>query len=95
MITAQRYRKKPLSVEAMQWTGENYETLVKFANYLIRTDGHSNTFVYDRLHDTWVQFEGGDWIIKGIQNEFYPIKDDVFQQCYELEGITYHGREMG
>jgi len=25
----------------------------------------------------------GDWIIKGIKGEFYPIKDDIFQECYE------------
>ena len=25
----------------------------------------------------------GDWIIKGIQGEIYPCKDDIFQQTYE------------
>jgi hypothetical protein len=25
----------------------------------------------------------GDWIIKGVKGEFYPIKDDIFRQTYE------------
>ena len=26
----------------------------------------------------------GDWIVKGIQGEFYPIKPDIFEETYEL-----------
>lgn len=26
----------------------------------------------------------GDWIIKGVNGEFYPCKDDIFQKTYEL-----------
>jgi len=25
----------------------------------------------------------GDWIITGIQNEFYPCKDEIFRLTYE------------
>ena len=25
----------------------------------------------------------GDWLIKGVQGEFYPCKDDIFRQTYE------------
>jgi hypothetical protein len=43
--------------------------------------------VYDTLHDTWVTFEYGDWIIKGVKGEFYPCKSDVFEQSYE--GVSH------
>lgn len=26
----------------------------------------------------------GDWIIKGVQGEFYPVKADIFEETYEL-----------
>ena len=43
------------------------------------------------LHDHgWIEtLEGGhivcpgDWIIEGIQGEFYPCKPDIFEQTYE------------
>jgi len=25
----------------------------------------------------------GDWIIKGVKGEFYPIKNDIFLETYE------------
>lgn len=25
----------------------------------------------------------GDWILKGVKGEFYPCRDDIFQQTYE------------
>lgn len=25
----------------------------------------------------------GDWIIKGVKGEFYPVKDEIFRQTYE------------
>lgn len=28
----------------------------------------------------------GDWIIRGVNGEFYPVKDDIFQQTYEPAG---------
>ena len=45
------------------------------------------TFCWDRLEIKTL--EGimtaniGDWIIKGINGEFYPCKNDIFQKTYE------------
>lgn len=39
--------------------------------------------VYDELHGTWVNVATGDWIIRGVQGEFYPCKPDVFADTYE------------
>ena len=35
---------------------------------------------------TWEGFlmaRPGDWIIKGVQGEFYPCKPDIFEATYE------------
>lgn len=77
--------KKPIPVEAIHWTEDvTMSDLVKFTNYLVRlNDVDRLFFVYDRLHDTWVKFEYGDYIIRGVQGEFYPCKQDVFEATYE------------
>jgi hypothetical protein len=28
----------------------------------------------------------GDWVVKGVQGEFYPVKDSVFQKSYDIVG---------
>ncbi len=89
-----KYRKKPVIVDAEQWTGDNLEAIVKFLG-----DTHLS---YDKHHymDTSRiaggliirTLEGehqaaiGDWIIKGIQGEHYPCKPDVFEETYEPAG---------
>lgn len=40
--------------------------------------------VYDYLHDTWVGVKPGQWIIRGMKNEFYPCDNEVFRAKYVL-----------
>lgn len=39
--------------------------------------------VYDDLHGTWVNLKTGQWVIRGVQGEFYPCDADVFAATYE------------
>lgn len=39
--------------------------------------------VYDDLHGTWVNLKTGQWVIRGVQGEFYPCDADVFATTYE------------
>jgi hypothetical protein len=34
-------------------------------------------------HDSWLPLAPGDWVIRGIEGEFYPCKDSIFQETYE------------
>lgn len=80
-----KYRKKPVVIEAVQFTGKNKEEIVLFI------DG--GTQVYDEPHGRpgllILAREGlevaapGDWIIKGVIGEFYPCEPDVFAATYE------------
>jgi len=76
-----KYRKKPVVIEAVQWTGENGSALRAF----IRGAG----FVEDGGEIEINTLEGkmigtiGDWIIKGVKGEFYPCKPDIFEATYE------------
>lgn len=86
-MTVRRYTKIPVSIEAMQWTkGTSPQELRDFTNNLVEIDDVDEEFqVYDRLHDTWVNFTWDDWIIKGIKGEFYPCASEVFAATYRLD----------
>ena len=87
MSKPRKYVKIPVTVEAMQWTRDTpFQELKDFTNNLVRQDDKTDDhYVYDRLHDTWIQFQYGDWIIKGIKGEFYPCVDETFQGSYRPE----------
>lgn len=82
------YRKLPISIEAIQWKGDNSTDVAAFTSgKWYPDDGRREegitALVYDELHSTWVGMHDGDWVIKGIQGEFYPCRDDVFRTTYE------------
>lgn len=85
-----RYRTKPTVIEAVQWTGDNWEAVEKFAGECVRRSspgGNHITDVYDYLHTAWIRFVAGDWIIKGTKGEHYPCDPDVFRAKYEAEAV--------
>jgi len=51
--------------------------------------------VYDHLHDTWVNLKRGDWIIEGVEGEFYPCEESVFAKTYEEYKTSYTDEELG
>ena len=88
-----RYRKKPVEIEAIKWTGYNLNEVIDFVG---------ESLLYEIYDDAWKvgkapvmvdmkikTLEGnmtvstGDYIIKGVQGEFYPCKPDIFEQTYE------------
>ena len=84
---ARAYRKKPVVVEAVQWTGENHAEMCEFIDpevfeiiprvglviHTLEGDHHANP---------------GDYIIKGVNGEFYPCKPDTFAKTYESATLT-------
>jgi hypothetical protein len=88
-----RFRKKPVEVDSVQWTGDNHAELDVFTggNFAVLTeedrancaDPEATAQVFDVLHSTWVLVRDGDWIVRGIQGEFYPCRSDVFTATYE------------
>lgn len=88
------YRKKPIVVEAMQidfhdnvviheiqkWAGD----LVCFFNYDPMTN-HFYAAKVETLEGIMSALEG-DYIIRGVNGEFYPCKADIFEKTYEKVG---------
>tara|TARA_B110000902_G_scaffold137592_1_gene159179 strand:+ start:120 stop:407 length:288 start_codon:yes stop_codon:yes gene_type:complete len=90
-----RYRKKPVVVEAVQFIYEpqTLEQLKYFCGSALGVVTKANIdaeawAVIKTLEDgangqvTHVATEG-DYIIKGVQGEFYPCKPDIFAATYE------------
>ena len=79
-----KVRKKPVEVEAVQWTGENSEEIIEFCGkYLFFIKGDSHTFMYTQTLEGFHRVSLNDYIIKDIKGEFYPCKPDIFKMTYE------------
>lgn len=89
----QKYRKLPVSVEALEWTGENLAEMERFLGCGLITapsyDGAGFLVEYNQqMHLMIRTLEGdhranvGDYVIKGIKGEFYPCKPDIFEATY-------------
>ena len=83
------YRKKPVEIEAWEFTREALKSddswLRLYGNELhliIQYVGEVLYIEIDTLEGT-MRANLGDFIIKGVQGEFYPCKPDIFEQTYE------------
>ena len=86
-----KYRKKPVVIEAIQFTQNNFPEIKDFTNNLAHSFGIENstdmiaTCIIPTLEGDHIATEG-DYIIKGVKGEFYPCKPDVFEMTYEMVG---------
>lgn len=76
-----KYRKKPVVIEAIEFTGENIADVLSF----IHSDrSYGNKFgLYILTHEGEMKANVSDYIIKGVKGEFYPCKPDIFNETYE------------
>lgn len=103
-MSAIKYKKKPVEIEAFQWDG-SLDCASEIINWgadnkaTVRYIGerperkapngeYSQFFQPCRLKietlEGWIFASPGDFIIKGIQGEFYPCKPDIFAETYEV-----------
>lgn len=79
-----KFRKKPVVIEAVQWTGKNIDEIREFMGIaLVINPIDPKCFIQVRTLEGNLHASDGDWIIKGVKGEFYPCKPDIFEQTYE------------
>ncbi len=85
-----QFRKKPIIIEAWQFTEENLENgslgpPVKAGMVTIYRphNGVGEVFAEVPTLEGIMTITMGDWIIKGVKGEFYPCKPDIFEMTYE------------
>lgn len=79
-----KYRKKPVEVEAIQFTNETKDRVHNFVR-CNKSAGFKKGEPILKIQtlEGVMEAELGDYIIKGIKGEFYPCKPDIFEKIYE------------
>lgn len=106
-MPSQKYRKKPVVIDAMPWDG-TVESATEIIDWLLANDAtarfhEAQSFIeprpgsrgigrpsrpariaIDTLEGT-ISAVAGDFIIRGVQGEFYPCKPQIFAATYDVE----------
>jgi len=94
-----RFRKKPVVIDAVQWTGDkqSWDAILAMGEIAWQPgEMGSDTFHIATLEGDHL-VRKGDWIIKGVKGEFYPCKPDIFDATYEQaveKEVIEHGVEL-
>ena len=77
-----KYVKKPVVIEAkeLEYSTKSQEEIIEWSNGLIKKglDGGLRIPTLEGV----IVVNTGDFIIKGIEGEFYPCKPDIFHKTY-------------
>jgi len=79
----QKYRKKPVVIEAIQWDGTNCDFIEKWTGHAFASTGRGQAIV--RTLEGAMNVPPNAWIIKGVKGEFYSCDSEVFAETYEPE----------
>lgn len=93
MSKVKSYRKKPVVVKAIKFTETNVSEIKEFAGDSV------SIAIYDEAWKLGEAFPGveaiihtlegdmkasvGDYIVRGVEGEFYPCKGGIFEKTYE------------
>ena len=90
--TPQRFTKRPVTIEAIQWDGtaQTLDDLTAWSRQHTLPGGiipipnadQDNRLIIHTLEGT-MRGDVGDWVIKGVSNEFYACKPGIFAETYE------------
>lgn len=85
-----KFRKKPVVIEAIQYTGNNGLEINMFAPVAIQSpvleptdDNPTGAYIQIQTLEGCMIGRVDDWVIKGVNGEFYPCKPDIFAKTYE------------
>jgi hypothetical protein len=78
-----KYSKKPVVIEAVQFTGFNFDEIEAFVGGDYGKDAEGNQVI--ATLEGALTISNNDFIIKGIGGEVYPCKPDIFKACYKEE----------
>lgn len=75
-----KYIKNPIPIEAVQWNGDNKDEILSFIGESAEIRGGS---LYIKTLEGDMFAPIGSYIIKGVNGEFYPCREDIFEKTYE------------
>lgn len=77
-----KFKKKPVTVLTVEYTGDNLEELEKFVGKDLGFN-KMNKKPYIKTLEGNMEISVNDVVIKGVDGEFYPCKPDIFKKTYE------------
>ena len=77
-----KFRKKPVVIEAVQITLDTFNAPNPEHIPGVRYDPVAKCAYINTLEGR-MRADYGDWIIKGVNGEYYPCKPDIFEKTYE------------
>jgi hypothetical protein len=83
-----KFRKKPVTIDAMQFKTNNDDgsSMREIEKWITDNGGkvrNDNTNLYIETLEGTHRADVGDWIIRGVKGEFYPCKPEIFDMTYE------------
>lgn len=89
-----KYRKLPVEIEAvqLQFTTTSQQECIEFTNNTAKK-GLDGGVIIPTLEGNMVA-NTGDFIIKGVNGEFYPCKPDIFHKTYEMVSVVEETEEL-
>lgn len=81
-----KYTKKPVTIEAVQYIGNNWREIENFTSGNSRRSEDSDSLIIKTLEGQHIA-SINDFIIKGIKGEFYPCKPDIFELTYSKKEV--------
>ena len=83
-----KYRKKPVIIEAIQFE-DNSDRIIEIHEFMggdtirVNYEDKNNPYLKIETLEDIMKASVGDYIIKGVNGEFYPCKPDIFEKTYE------------
>lgn len=83
-----KYRKKPVIIEAIQFE-DTSDRIIEIHEFMggdtirINYEDKDNPYLKIETLEGIMKASVGDYIIKGVNGEFYPCKPDIFEKTYE------------
>lgn len=83
-----KYRKKPVIIEAIQFE-DNSDRIIEIHEFMggdtirVNYEDKDNPCLKIETLEGIMKASVGDYIIKGVNGEFYPCKPDIFEKTYE------------
>ena len=86
-VIIKQYIKKPVIIEAVQLTDSNHSEIIQWLSsynvesYTLRSPDPSGLYI--KTLEGVMKANIGDYIIKGVKDEFYPCREDIFKMTYD------------
>ena len=80
-----KFRKRPITVEAVQWkaTKQSWDEIMAMGDISWKPGEMGSETFYITTLESDMKVSKDDWGIKGVAGEFCPCKPDIFEATYE------------